>query len=156
MNRIIRFVVALIAGGLSGCLIYMASYILFIGDDIAPNWFVPVILLGSWAISTYFLLHGARTISNVIARSFLLGAAEWLAMIPIGLIMGGMTVAEVTDEVSTDAEMAGAAFGGGIIAFVTGGVSIAMIFFCLLGYLITFLTTREMKQDSKSEAQNSS
>ena len=132
--------VALIAGALSGFLIYMTTSMLFMSaSDPTPSWFVPVVFLGGWGISTYLLLRGARTASEVISRAFLLGAAEWFAII-----------LETTDELSSDAEMAGATIGAGLITFITGGVAIVMIFVCLLGYIITFLINREMKSEAKS------
>ena len=41
---------------------------------------------GGWIVSSCFLLLGARTLSKVLARGFLLGAAEWLLMIGEGVI----------------------------------------------------------------------
>ena len=148
MNAVMKFIVALIAGAFSGILFYMAAFMLFMsGADAAPSWFVPVTFLGGWVISTFLLLRGARTASKVISRAFLLGAAEWFAIIPAGVIMGGKALVETTDELSSDAEMAGATIGAGVITFLTGGVAVAMIFVCLLGYFITFLMAREMKSD---------
>ena len=46
-------------------------------------------------ISTWSLLYGAITIPKVFSRGFLLGAAEWLLMIPVGVIFTGKTVAEI-------------------------------------------------------------
>ena len=153
MNMVLRYFVALIAGALSGFLIYMTTAMLFLnGTDTSPSWFVPVTFLGGWAISSYLLLRGTRVVSKVISRAFLLGAAEWFAIIPAGLIFGAQAAAETTDTLSSDAEMLGATIGGGLIAFVTGGVSIAMVIFCLLGYLITFLMTREMKSEKGGES----
>ena len=147
-----KFIVALIAGALSGFLIYTTAFLLFMsGTDAVPFWFVPVTFLGGWVISTYLLLRGARIVSKVISRAFLLGAAEWFAIIPAGVIMGGKALVETTDELSSDAEMAGATIGAGLITFLTGGVAIAMIFVCLLGYFITFLMAREMKSDKANQ-----
>ena len=144
MNRAASILVALVAGAFSGILIFSASRILFFGDRWGLNWDMLVVFLGSWATSTYLLLRGARTAPKVIAGSFVLGAAEWFAMIPVGLVLGGRVAAEVTDATSSDSDMLDATLGGGVMAFITGGFSVAMILFCLLGYLITFLTTREL------------
>ena len=151
MTTTMKVIVALIAGALSGFLIYMTTSMLFMSaSDPTPSWFVPVVFLGGWGISTYLLLRGARTASKVISRAFLLGAAEWFAIIPAGVLVGGRALVETTDELSSDAEMAGATIGAGLITFITGGVAIVMIFVCLLGYLITFLINREMKSEAKS------
>ncbi len=39
-------------------------------------------LLAGWLISSYFIRRNAATTSAVLCRGFLLGAAEWLAVIP--------------------------------------------------------------------------
>ena len=145
---IMKLIVSLIAGALSGFLIYIALHLLFISDtDDNLDWFVPVTFFGGWIISTYLLLRGARTVSKVISRSFLLGSAEWFAIIPVGVIMGGRALIETTDDYSSSFEMAGATIGAGLITFLTGGFAIVMIFVCLLGYVITLLMAREMKSE---------
>ncbi len=151
MNAVMKYIVALIAGAMSGFLIYMVSAMLFVNDTAnPPTWFIPVTFLGGWAISTFVLVRGARSASRVVSRSFLLGAAEWFAVIPAGIIIAGKSAAEATTELSSDAEVAGTVIGAGLITFLTGGVAFVMLFGCLLGYFITFLMTREMKSETAS------
>lgn len=151
MNAVMKFLVALIAGAMSGFLIYMVSAMLFLTDTAnPPSWFIPVTFLGGWALSTFVLVRGARAASKVVSRAFLLGAAEWFAVIPAGFVLAGKSAAEATTELSSDAEVAGTVIGAGLITFLTGGVAFVMVFGCLLGYFITFLMTREMKSDKAS------
>lgn len=151
MNAFMKYLVALIAGAMSGFLIYMVSAMLFLSDTASPpSWFIPVTLLGGWALSTFVLVRGASAASKVVSRSFLLGAAEWFAVIPAGFILAGKVAAEATTEMSSDAEVAGTVIGAGLITFLTGGVAFVMLFGCLLGYFITFLMTREMKSEKTS------
>ena len=148
MNAFMKYFVALIAGAMSGFLIYMVSALLFLSDTgNPPSWFIPVTFLGGLALSTFVLVRGARAASKVVSRSFLLGAAEWFAVIPAGFIFASKTAAEATSELSSDAEVAGTVIGAGLVTFLTGGVAFVMMFGCLLGYFITFLMTREMKTE---------
>ncbi len=41
-----------------------------------------LVLLAAWAGSAYLILRNAATISVMLCRGFLLGAVEWLAVIP--------------------------------------------------------------------------
>jgi uncharacterized membrane protein len=113
--------------------------------------FVAVTFFGGWALSTYVLLRGEVRASKVISRGFLLGAAEWLMMIPAGLIFAGKTVAQVSGGSDSAASNVGAAIGGGLFAFLTGGISIVMAVVCLIGFAVTYFMSREMKAESKTE-----
>ena len=115
--------------------------------------FVAIAFFGGWAISTHLLLKGAISASKVLARSFLLGAAEWFAMIPMGFHIAGKAVSEtVTRAGGSDANQVGAVIGGGILASFSGVVSVAMAVTCLIGYAITHFMTREMKPESAESA----
>ena len=97
------------------------------------------------------MLRGAKTLSKVFSRGFLLGAAEWLAMIPIGLIFAGKAVSEtVTSTGDSDAVAAGAAIGGGLFTFFTGGVSIFMAIVCLIGFAVSYSMGREMRPEAST------
>jgi hypothetical protein len=106
-----------------------------------------VFFLGGWAGSVVILLRGARTVSRVFTRGFLLGAAEWLAMVPIGIVFSGRHLSQSVARGASDAEMAGATIGAGIVSFVTGGVAIAMALLCLVGFAVAYLMGREMKPE---------
>jgi hypothetical protein len=47
--------------------------------------FIAGTFLGGWAGSTLLIRRGARSITRTVSRGFLIGAAEWLAMIAVGL-----------------------------------------------------------------------
>jgi len=104
-------------------------------------------LCGGWAISLWVLRRGARSISKVFSRGFLLGAAEWLFMIIAGIIVSGKAISSTISPASSDAETAGAALGGGLVAFITGGVSIFMAIVCLIGFAVSHFMGREMKAE---------
>jgi hypothetical protein len=123
--KVIKVLVALAMGFLAGFLIYMAAAMLF-ADDKPSAAFVFITFFGGWAASVAILLRGARTVSKAFTRGFLLGAAEWLAMIPVGMIFSGKTLSKTVTRSATEAEMAGATIGAGIVSFITGGVAIAM------------------------------
>src|SRR6266542_6470404 len=90
-----RVVVALFMGLFSGFLIYMMAVLLFVdvGKGTPPSTlFVAATFLGGWAVSVWLLLRGTRTVSKVFSRGFLLGAAEWLMMVLVGIIFSGRSV----------------------------------------------------------------
>lgn len=146
-----KTLIALLMGLISGFLIYMMAAMLVIdpssGRSISPA-FVLILFLGGWALSTYVMLRGALTVATVAKRGFLLGAAEWLLMILVGLIYSGRVVSTVASATGTsDAGTAGAVVGGGLMAVLTGAFSIVMILICLAGFAITFFMGREMKTE---------
>jgi len=110
--------------------------------------FVFITFFGVWAASVVLLLRGARTVSRVFTRGFLLGAAEWLAMIPVGMIFSGRHLSRTVTPGASDAAMAGATIGAGIVSLVTGGVAVAMAVACLVGFAVAYLMGREMKPES--------
>jgi hypothetical protein len=106
---------------------------------------------GGWALSTWLLLRGAAGPSAVLRRGFLLGAGEWLTMAIVGVIFAGKTASStMTAAGGSDAGNAGAAIGGGMIAALTGGVSVFMAVVCLIGFAIAYFTGREMKDTTST------
>lgn len=144
-----KTVVAIVLGFFSGFLIYMAAGMIFFSGGAEPSSaFVLVTLFGSWALSSWILVRGAQTVSKVFSRGFLLGAAEWLALIPVGMIFSGKALSQtVAEGGGTNAELAGATLGAGLITFITGGVSVVMALVCLLGFAISYFIGREMKPE---------
>ncbi|HSG30893.1 MAG TPA: zinc ribbon domain-containing protein [Thermodesulfobacteriota bacterium] len=143
-----KYVVAIIMGLFSGFLIYMGSAMLFsdVGSSTGPSGlFIAITFLGGWIITSYFILKGAKSLSKVFKRGFLIGAAEWFAFIPIGFIVGGKAASSL--ETQSSAEAAGAAIGGGIFAMLTGGLSIIMAVCCLIGFFIARHMGKEMKAE---------
>ena len=142
-----KIVVGLVLGLFSGFLVYMAAAMLFANGDPSPA-FVFTTFLGGWSLTTIVLVRGAQTVSKVFSRGFLLGAAEWLAMIPIGMVISGQALTETVAQGSgSDAELAGATLGAGFVSILTGGVSMAMAVVCLIGFAISYFIGREMRPE---------
>jgi hypothetical protein len=79
-----RTFTAIVLGFLSGVMLFLLAatptgYTISSGPTLAV---ALVALLGGWAISAYFIRRNAATTSAVLCRGFLLGAADWLAVIP--------------------------------------------------------------------------
>lgn len=147
-----KTVLAIVMGLMSGFLIYMMIGMLVIdpasGRNITPL-LVFTFFFGGWAASAYFLRRGAPTAAKVAKRGFLLGGAEWLLMILVGVIYSGRAVSAVASASGgSDAATAGAAIGGGMVAFLTGGVSAVMILLCLAGFAIAYFMDKEMKTEA--------
>lgn len=143
-----KIFIGIILGFFSGFLIYMASAMLFTSGE-PSGAFIFATFVGGWALSTWVMVRGARTISKVFSRGFLIGAAEWLAIIPIGLVFRGKMLSEtVSQGGGTDAELAGATLGAGVVSFITGGVAVVMALICLIGFAVSYFMGREMKPES--------
>lgn len=142
-----KITIALIMGVISGFMIYMTAAMLFVSDEPSGG-FILVTFIGGWAASTYLMVKGARTASKVFARGFLIGAAEWLVVIPAGMVMAGKAVSDATSvSGGSETELAGAAIGGGLFAFLTGGVAIFMAVMCLICFAVAYFIGREMKSE---------
>ena len=108
---------------------------------------LPVFFVG-WGGTIYFMLRETRTLSRVFSRGFLIGASEWLLMVVAGFVFSGRTVAEtVSRGHQSDASAAGATIGGGLLAFMTTGVSVTLAVVCLIGYAVSNSMGREMKSE---------
>ena len=138
--------IAILMGFFSGFLIYFELAMVFAdftgtGKVPGPLFFL-ITFVGGWTLTSYLIRKGANSVSKVFNRGFLIGAAEWLLMIPVGLIFSGKAVVGTGSHTS-----AGAAIGGGIFAFLTGGIALAMALFCLIGFAISYFMGREMKPE---------
>jgi tRNA(Ile2) C34 agmatinyltransferase TiaS len=49
---------------------------------------------------------------------------------------------------TSDAGLAGATLGAGLVSFVTGGVAVAMAVVCLIGFAVAHLMGREMTPEA--------
>jgi hypothetical protein len=144
-----KIVVALLMGLCSGVMIYFMAAMTFtdISTGTGPSGaLVAISFLGGWALSVWLLLRGAISISKVFSRGFLLGAAEWLMMVLVGFIFAGKTVAAVGGV--SEAASVGAAVGGGLIAFLAGGISVAMAVVCLIGFAVSYSMGKEMRKET--------
>ena len=143
-----KVIVGIILGCFSGFLICTAAVMLFSSGN-PSGAFVFATFFGGWILSTRILVRGARTVSKVFSRGFLLGAAEWLAMIPVGVVFSGKVLMQtVTQGGGTDAQLAGATIGAGLVLFITSEVSIAMALVCLIGFAVSYFIGREMKPEA--------
>lgn len=76
-----KMIVAIVMGFLSGWLIYMAAAMLFTemfftdGEPSSAIFFT-IFFFGGWTLSTAILVRGAKTVSKIFSRGFLLGAAD--------------------------------------------------------------------------------
>lgn len=131
-------------GFFSGFLIYMMGAMVFFNTSSGepPVLFVLLTFFGGWGLTIYIILKGAESVSKVFSRGFLIGAAEWFAMIFVGIIFAGKQV-----TTGDSAEAAGSAIGGGIFVMLTGGLSLFMAVVCLVGFAISYSLGREMKTE---------
>lgn len=138
-----KTLVAILLGILAGFLLYMTAAMVLTDPETGPSGaFVAVFFVGGWIGAAYLLRRNARTVSKVVARGALLGAAQWLVVIPIGAIMGGQAASSATG--ASEAEMAGAAIGGGLITIMTGAVAVGMAVVCLIVFAVAHFMGREM------------
>lgn len=142
---------AVLFGGLSGFSIYFLGAMLIIKGGPPSTLFVAVTFFGGWIFTINLLLKGTISISKVISRGFLLGAVEWLVTLPVSFFVVGMVATSVSNTGGSNAATAGAAIGGGIIAFLSGWVATGMVIFCLIGYAVTYFFTREMRPEASDQ-----
>jgi Uncharacterised protein family UPF0547 len=144
-----KAVVAIAMGFFSGVLLYMMAAMVFIdtssGGPPSPA-FVFITFFGGWILSSYLLLRGVRTISRVFSRGFLLGAAEWLVMIVVGVIVASKTVSSASSLAGSSAAT-GAIIGGGVMTLLTGALSVIMAVVCLIGFAVSYSMGREMRPE---------
>lgn len=144
-----RTLIALAMSFFSGLLVCMMSRMLFYEYIMSDSpLFIAGTFLGGGAVSMFLIRRGARSVTRIVSRGFLIGAAEWLAMIAVGLILGRRAASTAFNQASSGAETAGAAIGCGLVAFVTGGVSLAMAVACLVGFAISYSLGRELKREA--------
>lgn len=138
-----RYVAGIILGGLSGVLIYFLAAMFFVSDPAEiGSAFVFVTLVGGWVASSWVMIRETRTAWRVVTRGSLIGAAEWLLMIPAGMVFSAQSASQV--ETTTEAAAAGAALGAGFTSVVTGGIALAMTVVCLLVFVVAYFLRKEM------------
>jgi hypothetical protein len=110
-----------------------------------------ITFLGGWILTSFIIMRGARTISKVFSRGFLIGAVLWFTWIPVTIFLAGIAAAGVTAKTDSGAAHAGAALGAGIFTAIGSGFAIFMVVVCLIGFLISFLVGREVKSKDESD-----
>lgn len=146
-EKVVRVTLGLVMGLFAGFLFYMACGMLFVAPEQPSGGFVAVTFLGGTVAFTWLVVRGTTSLNRVLSRGLLLGAAEWLVMAPLSVMVAGKAVAETTSSSGSDAGAAGAVLGGGIIASMGVGVSVVMMFICLGGFLVVKLLGQEMKPE---------
>lgn len=138
-----RWSLAAILGLLSGFLLYFIAFMLFMPKGGPGPMFVLVTLSGGWVLSAWFMGNGAESLLRVLRRGFLLGAIEWLIVIPASWVWTGRAVVSTVEQMApTVYGRAGAILGGSVIALITGGVAFVMLVLCVIGYLIVYFVQR--------------
>ena len=143
-----KVLIAIIMGFFSGFLFCLESATVFANPSQREGpglLFLFVTFLGGWTLTSYLIIKGAKRVSKVFNRGFLIGATEWLLMIPVGLIFTGKAVVGTAAQTST--EQAGAATLRTIFSFLTGGTAVIMAAVCLIGFAISYLSGKEMKPE---------
>jgi predicted RNA-binding Zn-ribbon protein involved in translation (DUF1610 family) len=142
-----RYVIGTLLGLLSGLLIYMIAALFLSSSPEGPTGvFVAVFFIGGWVLSTVAMVRNTRSTSKVVSRGALMGAAEWILVIPAGAVMAGRATSAVGG--ASDAELAGAAIGGGLFAMFTGALALGMAVVCLIVFTIAYFMGREMKPET--------
>ena len=96
-----------------------------------------------WVASTLWMLQRAPTLSIIFRRGFILGAAEWLAMIPLNLVSQARLAASHTGALSN-----AAAIGLGLAAVAGVGFSVGMSVICLICFAVAYFIGRETAADA--------
>jgi hypothetical protein len=133
-----RTFVAIIVGFQSGVVLSLLAATL-IGDKISagPTLAVAfVALLAGWTNSTYVIRRNAATTSTVLCRGFLLGAAEWLAVIPA-------TRTSPADYQNLPNAVP-AVVGEALILFLAA----AMAAGCLIAFAVAYFVGRQVSADA--------
>lgn len=87
---LVKLTAALLAGFFSACLLYLlVNSLLF---SLASVTLVSTagklsLFLESWAFSALFLFRVAKSLTELLAKAFLLGAVEWLAVALAGVFL---------------------------------------------------------------------
>ena len=131
--------IAILMGSCSGLLIaIMGSWVIFALNFSGAE--ATFLVLGcfvcGWIVSSCFLLLGARTTSKVLARGFLLGAAEWL------LMSGGGAIRTSRMETMDGAGM--------MIAASAMAPLLIMVVVCLIGFAIMQFWRRKMEPEQST------
>jgi hypothetical protein len=103
-----------------------------------------IALVLGWVGTAYLIRRNARSVSKVFSRGSLIGAAEWLAVIPLSFIFS----AKLTSAPGTSPQAS--AIGTGIFTFLSGGLAIAMAVVCLICFAVSYFLGKEMKPELPS------
>jgi hypothetical protein len=146
----VKVYVGLLLGLFSGFLLCLMGAMLFWDS----TWFpdnppgaselpLPFFLLfvSGWALSSWLFVRGAQTIPTVCSRGFLLGTAEWLVMIFVGIIYASKHSVDAVTSTGS----------GELLPIVIGAISFFMALVCLACFAVSYFWGREVKKESQGK-----
>ncbi len=104
------------------------------------------VILITWGLATTALLYRASALSTVCARAGLLGAAQWLAVIPIALAFVSGTLPINTVEAQVVKHH---------LKLILGSSALTIAFLCLMGWACIVAGRRVWRRLSRSGARTS-
>jgi hypothetical protein len=137
----VRTPAAIVLGLLSGIMLFLLAgtvtdYRISAGPSLAVAF---VALLAGWAISAYCIRRNAATTSVVLCRGFLLGAAEWLAVIPLARTSA--------DDYPNLPNSVPALIGDALLPWL----AVAMATGCLIAFVLAYFMGRRLKEPERLE-----
>ena len=102
-----------------------------------------VIFLGAWIITFAAITIHASTVTKVLMRASLIGALEWIAVIPAGMLLGSRITAQTSGDLSGNiSSRAGEALGPGMATVISGWFAVVMAVICMVIFAVTFSLSR--------------
>ncbi len=135
--KILKYILAFLFGAFAGLFIYLDLAAILFRDP--PVWFVLTSFFGGWGLTTYWVLRGTKTLSEMLARSFLVSAILSFGFAPATLFLATKSV----DTGGSDAEVIGSLIGGGLVSGFGITISLLFTFLSLVGYGLVKLFNRE-------------
>lgn len=137
-----RILMALIFGFFSGILIYMEVSMILMGllsiETFSSLFFIAIIyLFGGIVLSVWVILKYSDTAIKACKMGALIGALEWVIMIPVGFIYSGIMNTGQPDIATGAAQ--------GIFSILTGGFSVFMVFACLVVFAVFYFIDKEVQ-----------
>jgi hypothetical protein len=136
-------------GALSGILIGFGLTIGFASPETGRlDWPLAVVtFLCGWGASLFVLLRGVNSLSRLMMRGSLLGAVEWIVMIPLGISFAKRVMEKAAGYHGTDTAAARAIMDGEIFNMITSGLAVFMAAICLVCLAVSYFVWREMEPE---------
>jgi hypothetical protein len=142
----LKDMIGLVTGTLLGLLGYWIAVMIFAHPLTGPSLAFHIIVFPSISVlCMYLVLNRTQTISKVLSRSFLIGAIEWLAVIPASMIQSGRLVTAMKPQGA--GAVIGAGIGAGVVSFFKSGFAAFMAVACLAGFALSYFVGREMRPE---------
>lgn len=139
---LMRLFVAIIMGFLSA--LVLSFLVMLISAAFLPYpgpGFAIVAFLIAWPGSAWIISRCSRSVSKVLSRGFLIGAAEWFALIFVMMVVGA---SPKISGASSDLNPVEGTLVGGAIGMV---VAIPLAIVCLIGFVISHFAGKELKRE---------